>query len=80
MKKTAIFISLLFVGLFAFAEELSVNTFMTPEQIERVKAGEIITRMYIKYDQHKEATDLDLPTSTSLLQLKNMHGEKIYFA
>ena len=65
MKKTAIFIALFFVGICAFAEELSVNMFMTQEQIDRVKAGEIITRMYIKYDQHKEATDLDLPVPST---------------
>lgn len=65
MKKTAIFISLLFVAIFAFAEELSVDMFMTADQIERVKAGEIITRMYIKYNHHGEATDLDLPVPST---------------
>ena len=74
MKKTAIFISLLFAAIFAFAEELSVDMFMTADQIERVKAGEIITRMYIKYDQHKEATDLDLPVPSTSYAPVNYKG------
>lgn len=65
MKKTAMFISLLFIGVCVFAEELTVDMFMTQQQIDRVKSGEIITRMYIKYNHHEEATDLDLPVPST---------------
>lgn len=74
MKKTTVFIGLLVIGICAFAEELTVNMFMTEQEIDRVKSGEIITRMYIKYNHHEEATDLDLPvpsTSYAPVNYKN---------
>lgn len=61
MKKILILAATLLIALFTFAnEDFSVSTFMSDDEISRVLNDEIITRMYIKYNHYKDATDLEL--------------------
>lgn len=56
IKRVVVILS--FISLFFLSsEELSVNIFFNAKDIERVIAGDIISRMYIKYDAVKENTD-----------------------
>lgn len=62
MKKTALFLSFVFLTAIVYAhQDFKVSDFMTADNIHKVLNGEILTRMYIKYNSEGEATDLELP-------------------
>ncbi len=60
MKKLFFVNIFIFVIFALFAQELSVEMFFTPEQVERVLNGEIISRMCIAKNAWNENTDMSI--------------------
>jgi hypothetical protein len=61
LKKIYLFLAFSFIFYSAAAiEPVSINTFFNSKDIDRVKKGEIITRMYLKNNAVDENTDLSI--------------------
>jgi hypothetical protein len=69
MNKSVYFIMIMFFfsvfSLFSQNEALSTGTFMTDAEKEKVLKGEMISRMYIKYNARGENTHMNIEVPTT---------------